>query len=464
MDTISHRYGLQNSGPKYRAVSEAIRAAISAGDLGQGDKLPPVRDLAWQLKIMPGTVARAYTILTDEGILQAEVGRGTFVAGPTRPITQLKWPTKYAAEDTDQVSLFSPRLPDVGQVSLLRDAFARLSDRPPEDLLNYPTARAFAPARQAVIRWLEGTVLGPVSNEDIVLSHGGQSAISLVMQAVLKGQRPVVLVEELSYPGFRRAAELLRADVVSVPMDDQGIVPESLEDIARRYDAQLLCTSPEVHNPTGLHTPARRRERIAEVARRIGFHILEDDCYRLGRAKAPSYRALLPEQGWHVSSFSKCLTPSLRVGFAVAPERHRANLRRAAEHGFFGLACPLAHVTQDILTRDETFALMEKVRLVFGEYVRVAVNALGGYDLNWHEDIPYLWLRLPDGWRASTFVQAAEAQGVQLRNADEFALRNGSAPHAVRLAINAHVSLGSFEAAMQRLRDLLDNPPERIAV
>ncbi|WGW02655.1 aminotransferase-like domain-containing protein [Tropicibacter oceani] len=464
MDTISRLYDLQTAGPKYRAVAEAIRGAIDGGSLGQGDKLPPVRDLAWTLKITPGTVARAYTILTDEGVLEASVGRGTFVAQRRRARSGVSWPANHTAQDTDQVRLFTPRIPDVGQVAMLHDAFARLAGRPPEDLLNYPSAQAFAPARQAVLRWLEGAVLGHVANEDIVLSHGGQSAISLVMQAVLEGPRPVVMVEELSYPGFRRAAELLRAEVVAVPMDGQGIVPTALEEIAQRHKAQLLCTSPEVHNPTGICTPEARREQIADVARRNGFHVLEDDCYRLGMARAPSYRALLPDQGWHVSSFSKCLTPSLRVGFAVAPQSRRADLRRTAEHGFFGLALPLAHLTQDILTRDETYGLMDKVREAFGAYVRIAVNTLGGYDLRWHEDVPFLWLTLPDGWRASTFVQTAEAEGVQLRNADEFALRDGQAPHAVRLAINAHVSHASFEAAMQRLRHLLDHPPERIAV
>jgi DNA-binding transcriptional regulator YhcF (GntR family) len=61
--------------PKYKAVVAAIRAGITRGDLAVGDKLPPVRDLAWKLGITPGTVARAYTILTDEAVLMAEVGR-----------------------------------------------------------------------------------------------------------------------------------------------------------------------------------------------------------------------------------------------------------------------------------------------------------------------------------------------------------------------------------------------------
>ena len=92
------------------------------------------------------------------------------------------------------------------------------------------------------------------------------------------------------------------------------------------------------------------------------------------------------------------------------------------------------------------------------------VNILGRYDVVWRSDVPFLWLRLPLGWRAGAFCQAAEAVGIQIRSAEEFVCREARAPHAVRIAINAGVSLASFEAATMRLRDLLDNPPEQIGV
>ncbi len=466
MDTILDRYECGGAGPKYRAVAGAIRSAVEEGALCVGDRLPPVRELAWSLGITPGTVARAYTVLTDEGALRAEVGRGTFVAipGARDQVRDIKWQQHNAPEETDQVSLFSPKLPDMGQVDMIRDAFAMLAQRPSADLLNYPSRAGFEPARRAVMGWLEGTPLGPLDQEDIVLSHGGQNGISLVMQAVLRGRRPVVLLEELTYVGFRRAAELLRAEVVGVPMDAQGIIPEALEALVRKHEAQLLCTSPEMHNPTGLFTPLERRQEIAEVARRTGLQILEDDCYRVGRSRELSYRALLPGQSWYVSSISKTITPALRIGFAVAPQERRADLRRVAEHGFFGVARPLADLTEDILTRPGTPALMTDVREELERYVRVAVNVLGGHDLVWRADMPFLWLQLPAGWRAGAFCQAAEAQGVQVRAADEFALRDGFAPHAVRIGVNAQVTLASFEAAVGRLRRLLDNPPEQISV
>ena len=83
MDTILNLYAPAAGTPKYRALSRAIERAVANGMLAPGDQLPPVRDLAWRLGITPGTVARAYTLLTETGQARAEVGRGTFLADPT---------------------------------------------------------------------------------------------------------------------------------------------------------------------------------------------------------------------------------------------------------------------------------------------------------------------------------------------------------------------------------------------
>jgi len=227
MDTILQHYMPGGGRSKFRDVVAAIRSAIAQGSLAPGDQLPPVRDLAWKLDMTPGTVARAYAALTDEGITEGQVGRGTFIAPPSTPVQFVPEPWFDAglaieAEADDQVSLFATALPDMGQVALIHSAFARLGSRSPRDLLAYPSRSTFEPARRAVLHWLSGAALGPIDHEDLVLSHGGQSGVSLVMQSVLHGRKPVVLLEELTYPGFRRAAQLLRADVVSVPMDAQA--------------------------------------------------------------------------------------------------------------------------------------------------------------------------------------------------------------------------------------------------
>lgn len=446
-------------GPKYQAVVQAIRQAVQGGALMPGDRLPPVRELAWRLSITPGTVARAYSILTEAGELTAAVGRGTFVARPAAP------PPARFVEADGPVRLTAPSLPDIGQVTVLREIAERLGrDGFSHDLLRYPSKTTLLPLRTTAVRWLADSHLGPLDPEDVVLTHGGQNAALLVMQSVLRGPRPVVLVEDLLYPGFRRAAELMRADAVAVPMDDHGVIPEALEDAVRTHDAQLLCTSPEVHNPTTHCTPLARRKAIASVARRTGLQLLEDDCYRMGPIQFLPYRALLPEQVWYIRSLSKLLSPALRVGFALAPVGKAAQLRRTAEYSYFGLSGPLADMADALLNHPRLAELSAGARAVVNDYIRAAVNILGGHDLTWRDDVPFLWLHLPAGWRASAFCQQAEAMGVQVRSADEYALRDGRAPHAIRISINARLPQDRFETAVQQLRTLLDNPPEHISV
>jgi len=467
MSTIWPQTLDDTKGPKYKKLADTIRSAVESGSLSVGTKLPPVRELSFQLGITPGTVARSYSVLTEEGLLQAEVGRGTFVAARQKPVSENVLAGQLHTHELNNpghVSLLSPRIPDLGQVAAIRKALRKIAEGPELSFLSYPTRNAYLPVRKAVVDWLSDQPMGGLSEQDVVLTHGGQSGIMVVLQALLKGPQPTILVEDLSYAGFRRAAELLRARVVGVAMDENGILPDSLEKEARRTGAVVLCTSPEIHNPTGLYTPLERRQEIVRVARRVGIQIIEDDCYHMGDPRAPTYRALAPELTWYVSSISKSLTPSLRVGFALAPQGRGADLRRVAEYGYFGLAQPLAALTCILLGDPQTKDIVRAILKEMSRYVRVAVNALGGFDLTWDDQVPFVWLRLPSGWRSAAFTRAADAQGVQIRSADEFALRDGRAPNAVRIAMNGQVSLAEFEGAMQRLRALLDNPPEQISV
>ncbi|MEW9920765.1 PLP-dependent aminotransferase family protein [Marimonas sp. MJW-29] len=476
MDTIWSPDAVDGAKPKYKAVVTMIRDQIAAGGLKIGEKLPPVRELAWQLKITPGTVARAYTVLTDSGVLQAEVGRGTFVADPKEVLEDNTPSVPLNLIEIDSVrhnsagagqtmNFFSPHLPNGGQAELIRHLLGEIAQDPPSGVMHYPSRRTATAAREAMVHWLKGSPIGRIDESDIVLSHGGQNAILLVFQTILRGRRPTIFVEELAYPGFRRAAELVRADVVAVPCDSDGIVPEALAEAAERHpEAQLICTSPEVHSPTCGFTPMERRHALVEVARRADLQILEDDCYRMGQAVGEGYRLLAPERGWYVTSLSKSITPALRIGCAIGPRGMSAALHRSAEHGFFGLATPMIDLTAALLAHPQLPQIMERSREGVEKYVKIAVNALGRFDLRWRKDVPFLWLLLPQGWRASAFCQAAEKQGIQIRAAEEFAGRDAQSPHAVRIAINGAVSLSRFEQAMACLRDLLDSPPEQISV
>ncbi len=458
----------QASGPKYLALSRALREAIALGALPQGAQLPTVRDLAWDLKVTPGTVARAYQIATQEGLLAATVGRGTFVAAsePRIGLVPVPVPAQHlsGASLAGRLDFRSPRVPDVGQGEAFAEALGRVAVSAGKDWLGYPGQPEEAPLRAAVVDWLSDRILGPLQPDDIALAHGGQNALSLIFQSTLRGDRPVVLLEELAYPGFRFAARMSRAETVPLETDDRGLIPEALEAACRRQGAQVLCITPEAQNPTTAHMDRQRREEIVAIARTYDLQIVEDECYTTVRTDAPAIRALAPERTWFVGSLSKTISPALRFGYIACPPGRGEAARLAASYGFFGLARPVTDLVLDLFRSGMAALLRTRVQAAFSERLQAAVNALGRHDIGWQPGLPFLWMSLPSGWRNSTFLRMAEAEGILLRSADEYALVTARAPHGIRLALNGRLSRAATEDACNRLSLLLESPLREVAV
>lgn len=456
----------QFPGPKYLSLSRALREAIRSGDLPQNAQLPTVRDLAWRLHLTPGTVARAYQMATQEGLLAATVGRGTFVAaqaprlGPTQPL----YTERVTGGTTGLVDLRPPQVAEVGQREAFRAALLDMAETTGQGWLDYTSQSGEAELRAEIVTWMGDRLLGPIGPQDVALTHGGQNAIHLIFDCCLRGERPVVLIEELAYPGFRYAARAARAEVVPVEIDDHGVVPEALEAACRRHGAQVLCLTSEAQNPTTGRMPVERRQQIAEIARRYDLQILEDDCYSVAESEIPSLRALAPERVWLVGSLSKTISAALRFGYVICPAGMGEAGRLTAQHGFFALSRPVADLCLHLFRSGAAATIKRKVQAEFAERLQILVNGIGAFDLDWQPGVPFVWLRLPMGWRASTFTRMAEARGVLVRSADEYALINGRAPSAVRIAISASLPRDVFERSVATLAGLLANPPSDLSV
>jgi DNA-binding transcriptional MocR family regulator len=455
-------------GPKYLALSRALRDAVRRGDLPEGTQLPPVRDLAWRLGVTPGTVARAYQIGTQDGLLEAVVGRGTFVAARTAKLGPVE-PLHVEARDVTRagapaIDMRSPSLPDVGQTAAISAALHRVADRVDQEYLGYPSLKQDRALRSLMADWLSDRALGAVGADDIALTFGGQNAIVTALQICLRGDRPAVFCEELTYPGFRHAIRLNRGEVVPIAMDDFGMRADALDAACRKTGGRVVCLTPEAQNPTAVRMPPERRAEIVRVARTHDLQIIEDDCYSVADAVIPSLRAVAPERTWHLASLSKSIAAGLRFGAIVAPAGLGEAARVALQHGFFGLSRPLADIVEELMQSGDAQRLKLAVREDFARRLQIALNALGRYQVTWQPGLSFLWLRLPSGWRASTFTRQAEGLGVLIRSADEYALVDGHAPNAVRIALAGNVTIERFEGAMNTLARLLDNPSGDLAM
>lgn len=420
--------------------------------------MPPVRELAWDLGITPGTVARAYRLAVEEGLATATTGRGTFVAeGPTLPKPRAI--DEFMVMSAEGMTDLRPvRIADLGQSEMIRRRFAELA-REERRYTGYPSPQTDRPMREALLDWIEPGLVGPLEADDIVLSLGAQHGSMMAIQSVLSGAAPVLFTETLAYPGFRNTAQMMRARLIGIEMDQHGMRPDRLAEAYRDHGGQAVVTSANVHNPTGICMPLSRRREIADVARQTQMQIIEDDGQRIGLPTAPSFRALAPEIGWYVSSLTKTFSSSLRLGYVVPPRPMRPVVEQIARSSFYGLPQPLLDVVAPLITSGEAAQIRAGIGDLIARRLRIAVNILGGWDIEWGEGVPFLWLRLPQGWFGSTFAMACEREGIQIKSADVFAVQGAAVENAVRITVNLSLSEEALRTALHRIDALLVAPP-----
>ena len=180
--------------------------------------------------------------------------------------------------------------------------------------------------------------------DDIVVTTGSQQALDLVTR-IFVDPGDVVVAEAPSYVGALGVFRAYQADVVHVPMDDDGLQPEALAETLLRLRREgrrvkLLYTVPNFQNPAGVTLSVARRPEIVEVARRYGVLVVEDDPYGLlgfDGDPLPAMHTLDPEGVIYLGSFSKTFAPGFRVGWAVAPHAVRERLVLASEAA---ILCP----------------------------------------------------------------------------------------------------------------------------
>ena len=444
-------------GPKYKAVIEMLRAKIASHELKAGDKLPPVRDLAWDLKMTPGTVARAYQDATAEGLLEATVGCGTFVAGSKVEIPDSA-PALRPSYDDEFINLRSSNTTDVGQAKEIADAMVETAQTMAHKYMYYPGYEGRHPIYPFLSKWMENAMLDVDSN-NIIMTHGGQSSISLALQVILQNQGGGIAMDTLAYPGIRYAVQAQGGVLHGVQMDAEGMIPADLDKVCKRGGIRIIFVCANVLNPTLGTMSLERRIAIADIARKYDVQLIEDDCWGIGKATCTGFLSICPERAWYISSISKNISAGLRFGWLVCPKDQMKAPRRAMRVSCFGVSRAVSDTVYALMKSGAADKIRDRVQVTVNRLVMDAVNMLGQWDISYRKDIPFIWLKLPQGWRASAFAAACERAGIAVRPADEFAIQGAAIPKAVRIALNNNLPDVVFINAIKTIAELLNNPP-----
>jgi DNA-binding transcriptional MocR family regulator len=412
-----------------------------------------------------GTVTRAYAEAEKRGLVSGEVGRGTYVRDREVPV-HMPSPVDLAHDGSPvELGINAPATPEGDPASqALRRSLEELGRTPRlSELLAYQPAAGTTAHRVAGAAWASRFGL-QARPEQVVVCAGGHHAMEVALAALTR-PGDTLATETLTYPGIKVMARRFQLRLQGVAMDAQGLVPEAFE-AACRVGVKLLYTQPTCHNPTGAVQPEERRRRIAEVARKYGVLVLEDDAYGLlPERRPPPLATFLPEASYFIAGVSKLLTPGLRIGYLVAPARARGE-RLAEEVGLASMmttplmAEVLARWVEDG-TADE---LVVRQRQEVGERLAL-VRGLLGRELPRAALAPlyHLWLGLPEGRRSEEFVAQARRNGVSVSSAELFTTGTGPVPPAVRVCIGAPRTRAQLERGLKRLREVLDAGPEPLA-
>ncbi|HET7265163.1 MAG TPA: PLP-dependent aminotransferase family protein [bacterium] len=337
--------------PLYRQLHAGIASMIRSGQIGTGERLPSVRQLARRLDVSLITVVQAYQVLAADGLVQATVGRGTYAGGPqtAAQTSAVSRETAHTLDGTEwqssvPIHMRSPRVTAMEALlrPVVRSSVIALAGGIPDPTL-FPVRalgrmwhRALAVEDPKFLQY--GSPQGDLSlrgwiaeycgatgitarPDDVLITSGSQQAIDLVARTLL-APGDHVLVESPTFPTALDVFEGRGVNLVGVPVDSDGMRVEMAAALVERYRPRLIYTIPTAQNPTGAVMSDDRRRRLAALARQHNLIVLEDDiCSEFSYdGDAPS-AVKAYDSGGHVMfvrSFSKTVIPGLRVGCVVA--------------------------------------------------------------------------------------------------------------------------------------------------
>jgi DNA-binding transcriptional MocR family regulator len=431
------RDGLANGlGVKYKRLADAVEKAIAEGVIEPGSKLPPHRLLADSLGVTIGTISRAYGELERVGLVVARVGDGTYVR--QRGMERARDGGFRNVSEAPQVFFdMSRNQPIPGQEALLLSKSLQTLALDPQALrhLSGYTADAGLPRHRAAgAHWLRHQAFEP-NAEQIVCVNGGQHGLLCALMALLKAGDTVV-TEHLTYPGLISVARMLGIKLIGVAMDDEGLMPDALEDVCRSHRVSALYCTPTIQNPTAAVMSVPRREAIAEVCRQHNLLIFEDEAHAVLAQQRPlPLSHFAPERSVLIGSLSKAVSAGLRVGYLHVPLPLIGRLS-AAVRGTCWMASPL---TLEVATQWIENGVAEQLSgqqiVEISRRKSLVAGLLDGLVYKTHSHSPHFWIEVPEPWRASQIAAELKEKNYLVATAEAFAVGHGAVPQFIRASV-----------------------------
>ncbi|MED4727803.1 putative HTH-type transcriptional regulator YjiR [compost metagenome] len=439
--------------PFYYSIASLLEQDIINGFLAPGTKLPPQRELADFLDLNFTTITRAYKLCEFKGLIYAVTGSGTFVApNAARSITI----------STDKIT----DCIDLGFVAsfeqtngIVAEIIQKVADkRYLEKLLNYNDPTGIPHQKTAGLNWMDSFGIH-VDQEHIAIVSGAQNALAIALTALFEpGNR--IATDLYTYSNFIELAKILNIQLVPIPSDQFGMLPNELEKQCCQTKIHGIFLMPSCCNPTTVMISDFRKHELAVVIRKHHLILIEDDIHAFLTAgmisdyQQPMFN-LLPEQSVYICGTSKSICSGLRVAYMVYGDTLRKNILQS----IFNVNVKTSSLDAEVITElilsgraheivSQKKQLAQSANDIYTEYFPVSKPV--GHPLSF-----YRWLSIHEHHDAVQLETDLKMRGIRVFHSDRFLSGQTTPNKYLRIALSSTNSLDELKMGLEILKQYL---------
>lgn len=452
--------------PLYEQLYEYMKNEMLQGHIQKGVRLPSVRALSKYLGISRNTVEAAYAQLVAEGYVESKPRQGFIVKEfdkecLPKPLFQKTYETPKPAETVKQAYDFRYGNIDIAHFPMKawRACMNEAMDTPPEQLLWYGERQGDIELREQIAHYLFQARGIHCSYEQIVIGAGIHQMTGLLCQ-LFSQETDTIAMENPSYDGIRTVFANHRYRVVPISLEKDGLNITELE----KSEATVIYVTPSHQLPLGMVLPIGKRQKLLKWAEKTDGFIIEDDYdseFRYEGKSIPSLKALdTQDRVIYVGTFSKVLTPAIRVCYMVLPVR----LLEVFQNTFYNYNQPVATIVQKALALFMKKGYLERhIRKMRNVYAKKRQALIAAIDENFGTDATiigekaglHLLVRFRHVTDVSGLVERAKNEGINIYSAAKYWFDPTTSPPPYILLGFGGMSEHEIKEGVRQLREIV---------
>lgn len=425
-----------SQGKRYLLLAEKLTELIQSRKIS--GKLPTHRWLADQLNTTPGTVSRAYQEVTKLGLIHSRIGDGTYVVDLNQQKTFNKEFRHVLSESNSYFDMSRNIHIPMKSNDFLCSSLSVLSDKKllVSSLNQYAPESGMSEHRKAGAAWMSSGDFQP-RWERIICTNGGQHGLLCTLIGLFK-RGDCIATDRFTYPGLISLSKQLGIRLLPIALDENGMIPESLDELCSKHRVKALYCMTSIHNPTNTVLPIDRTKRLAQLCEKHNLIIIEDHSHVLVNA-TPPLATYCADRTIVISGLSKSGSASLRVGYLYTPTAFHTRLLNAVRSTCW-MATPLMH---ELACHWINSGMLEEiVQEQVHEIARrqnMVIPCLEGTEYTRHPLSPHFWIYVSGQWRATEIKKELEHQNFLISTAEDFAVGRQSIPQYLRVSVSTEV-------------------------